>query len=185
MIIIVVLLCVVASIFGLILAICLQDIIPRKFNESLSKDYIEQFENSPAAKYAIEKIVDNMSIEIKNEPRPKTLKTVDVYYTFTVDTYQVHGHTTSQYDSDCVGITSSWSYNFCQHRYPDLESNPERIALATVIAKNAVWELRKKFPSDKSGSRDVSIYYTEQFSYGHIKIRYTATNLFYEELKSW
>ena len=185
MIILVFILCTMAAIFGLILAIWAQDSIPRKINASLAKDYISQFENSPAAKYAIEQIVNNMAIEIINESRSKTLKTIDVYYTFSVDTYQVHGHTTSQYDADDVGITQSWSYDFCQHRYPNLESNAERIALAKVIAHNAVIQLRKKFPLDKSGSNDVSIYYSEQFNYGHIKIHYSATNLFYEELKSW
>ena len=120
-----------------------------------------------------------------NEARPKTCKTIHVYYMFNVEEHQVHGRATTEYDCDWAGITGSWSYDFCENRYPDLKRDAERTALATVIARKAVTELRKKFPKDKSGSTDVSITYSEQFNYGHIKIHYKATNNFYEELKSW
>ena len=55
MIILVFILCAMAAIFGLILAIWAQDSIPRKINASLAKDYISQFENSPAANMLLTK----------------------------------------------------------------------------------------------------------------------------------
>lgn len=136
----------VILIFGLIFIIWMQDAIPRKFNEISAEGEMDKFENSPAALYAVTQIVNNMSIEIMNEPRPKTKKTINVYYMFSVESREVHGRATSEYDSELAGITDSWSYDFCKNRYPDLESDAERTALATVIAKKAVYELRKRFP---------------------------------------
>lgn len=164
-------------------ALWAQDVIPDKINESEASGEISKFENSPVTEYAVSKIIDRMGVHITNACRGKTDEYVTVNYTITVSSHDIHA--------------GDWHFSFFENRYPNLNSDADRTALAMAIAKKAIPKLRRIFAKDLCGSTDVKITYSKNYHKGinysftdtkgdtSITFYYKASNLYYEELKSW
>lgn len=164
-------------------ALWAKDTIPNKINESNATSEISKFENSPVTEYAVSKIVERMGIHITNASRGKTYEYVTVNYTITVSSSEIQAE--------------DWHFSFFENRYPKLNSDTDRTALALAIAKKAIPKLRTVFKKDLCGSTDVKITYSKKYNKGinysftdtwgdtSITFYYKASNLYYEEFKSW
>ncbi|MBQ8658265.1 MAG: MFS transporter [Clostridia bacterium] len=152
--------------------------------EEEAKKLSEKFANSTATKEIAKLVYDKFLSIIKGAYRDSHIEKISTEHTFTVYEYRV------EYDRSGVYTVYTYSYNFNEHRFENLSTSLEKIALAKAIVLKVETMIYETYNKDISGTT-----YNIESTYTYKKqdkkdtviatLTYTAPNGNYKPVQKW